>query len=102
MKTLTALMSTVVLMTTMGVQADDDIGIDQALKLQQAGTIQPFEQLNAAALAQHPGGEIGETELENEHGKYVYKAELRDAEGKEWDVEIDATNGAVLSLKEDD
>lgn len=102
MKTLTTLMAAAALMTAFAVQADDDVGIDEAIKLQQAGTIQPFDQLNAAALAQHPNGVIGETELDKEYGKYVYKVELRDADGKQWDVELDASNGTVLSNKEDD
>lgn len=102
MKTLTILIGSLALLTTLAVQAEDDVRIDQAVKLQQEGVIQPFEQLNGAALAAHPGAQIDETELEQEHGRYVYKVELRDAQGKKWDVELDASNGAVLSNREDD
>ena len=82
--------------------ADDDIGPDKAVELLNAGTIKSFEQLNAAALASHPDGVIGDTELEQEYGKYVYKVELRDSEQREWDIDIDATTGAVLSDRQDD
>jgi len=102
MKTITAIMGSMTLLAAMAVHADDDIGIDQALQLQQAGTIKPFEQLNAAALGKHPNGTVGETELEQEYGKYVYKVELRDEQGKQWDVDVDASTGAVLKDREDD
>ncbi len=82
--------------------ADDDIGPDKAVELLNAGTIKSFEQLNAAALASHPDGAIGDTELKQEHGKYVYEVELRDSEQRKWEVDIDATTGAVLSDHEDD
>lgn len=81
--------------------ADDDISLAEAVELLKAGTIKPVEQLNAAALASHPDGVIGETELEHVNGTYVYKVEVRDAAGQEWDVDVDAGTGAVLSDKPD-
>lgn len=82
--------------------ASDDIGPDQAVKLLQDGVIKPFETLNEAALAKHPGATIKETELEREYGRYVYKVELRDADGVEWDVDLDAATGEVLDDRRDD
>lgn len=79
-----------------------DLGPDEALKLRDSGTIQSFEKLNALALAQHPGGVIRETELENEWGRYVYQLEVVDAQGLEWDLELDATNGQILKNHQDD
>ena len=79
-----------------------DLGPDEALKLRDAGTIQDFQKLNAAALAKYPGGKIEDTELEQEHGRYVYQVELRDAQGVQWDVELDATNGQILQEHRDD
>jgi uncharacterized membrane protein YkoI len=103
MKTLNAICATALLIIGSGfAQAGDDIGPDKAVELLNAGTIKPFEQLNAAALAGHPDGVIGDTELEDVYGKYVYKVELRDAAGQEWDVDVDASTGAVLSDKQDD
>ena len=78
-----------------------DLGPDEALRLRDAGTIQSFEKLNAAALAKHPGATIEETELEQEHGRYQYQVELRDSQGKEWDVLLDATNASVLQDQQD-
>jgi uncharacterized membrane protein YkoI len=101
MKTLTAL----IVATSFGFAATavqaKDLGPDEALKLRDAGTIQSFEKLNAAALLKHPGGTIHETELEQEYGKYIYQVELRDGKGVEWDVELDATTGQVLKDHQD-
>jgi uncharacterized membrane protein YkoI len=82
--------------------AGDDIGPDKAVQLMQAGTIKSFDALNEAALAKHPNATIRDTELEREYGKYVYKVELRDADGVEWDVDLDAATGEVLDDRRDD
>lgn len=90
------------LITLAGSAQARDLGPDEALKLRDSGTIQSFEKLNALALAQHPGGVIRETELENEWGRYVYQLEVVDAQGLEWDLELDATSGQVLKNHQDD
>ena len=102
MKKLTALFAIATLAATAGIAQARDLGPDEALQLRDAGTIQSFEKLNAAALAQHPGGTINETELEEEYGRYIYQVELRDAKGVQWDLELDATNGQVLKNHQDD
>jgi uncharacterized membrane protein YkoI len=102
MKKLTALFALAALATTAGVAQARDLGPDEALKLRDAGTIQSFEKLNAAAIAKHPGGMINETELEEEYGRYIYQVELRDAQGVQWDLELDATNGQILKDHQDD
>jgi len=101
MKTLTALIAASAFAITAGYVQAKDLGPDEALRLRDAGTIQSFEKLNAAALAKHPGATVTETELEQEYGKYVYQVELRDAKGVEWDVELDATNGQILKDHQD-
>lgn len=79
-----------------------DLGPDEAQRLQEAGTIKTFEQLDALALAQHPGGSIRESELEDEYGRYIYQVELHDARGVPWDLELDASSGAILKNHQDD
>ena len=59
MKAFTALFTAAALTLTAGLAQARDLGPDEALKLRDAGTIQSFEKLNAAALAQHAGGKIG-------------------------------------------
>ena len=102
MKKLTALFALAALATTAGIAQARDLGPDEAVKLRDAGTIQSFEKLNAAAIAKHPGGTINETELEEEYGRYIYQVELRDAQGVQWDLELDATNGQILKDHQDD
>ncbi len=101
MKAFTALFTAAALTLTAGLALARDLGPDEALKLRDAGTIQSFEKLNAAALAQHAGGKIEETELEEEYGRYVYQVEVRDAQGVQWDIELDASNGQVLKNQQD-
>lgn len=79
-----------------------DLGPDEALRLRDAGTLKDFEQLNAAALGNHPGARIEDTELEEHYGRYLYQVELRDAQGVQWEVELDAVTGAVLKDHQDD
>lgn len=81
--------------------ADDDVRLDEATKLMQEGTIQSFEALNQKALAVR-SGQITDSELEREQGRYVYKLEIRDDQGGEWDVDLDATSGEVLRNKRDE
>ncbi|UZE22114.1 PepSY domain-containing protein [Pseudomonas sp. B21-056] len=78
-----------------------DLGPDESRKLQDAGTIQSFEKLNAAALAKHPGAAVTDTELEEKYGKFIYQVELRDTQGIEWDMELDAVTGKVLKNHQD-
>ncbi len=102
MKASIALIAAAALSVAAGLAQARDLGPDEALKLRDAGTVQSFEKLNAAALAQHPGGTIEETELEEEYGRYIYQLEVRDAQGVQWDIELDASNGQILKNQQDD
>jgi len=87
---------------TVGPALADDIGYTETADLVSKGTIKDPRELDKVALELHPGAKIVDTELENEYGKYVYKLELRDSDNVEWDVAIDAANGAVLENRQDD
>ncbi|MBP5951762.1 PepSY domain-containing protein [Pseudomonas sp. B21128] len=101
MKTLTALSLVSIIGLTTSLAHARDLGPDEALRLRDAGTIVSFEKLNATALAKHPGSTITETELEEEYGKYIYQVELRDPQGLNWDLELDAVSGQVLKDHQD-
>ena len=101
MKTLTALFTASIIAMTASLAHARDLGPDEALRLRDAGTIMSFEKLNATALAKHPGATITETELEEEYGKYIYQIELRDQQGIEWDLELDAVTGQLLKDHQD-
>lgn len=101
MKTLTALLASALLVFTSGAVSARDISPDEAATLRAAGSIQSAEQLNAVALARHPGATINDTELDEKYGKHVYEVELTDTQGIHWDVDIDAATGKVLKNHQD-
>ncbi len=101
MKTLTTLFTASLVALTASLAQARDLGPDEALRLRDAGTIMSFEKLNAIALAKHPGATVTETELEQEYGKYIYQIDLRDPQGLEWDLELDAVSGQVLKDHQD-
>lgn len=100
MKKLIAMSCVAVLALGSAAVMADDVRLDQAQALIKDGTIQSFEKLNEKALATR-AGTITDTELEQEYGRYIYKVEIRDAQGAEWDVDLDATNGEVLKNEQD-
>jgi len=79
----------------------DDVPHQHVPQLVKDGTIQSLETLDKVALDKHPQAQITDTELENEYGRYIYQVELRDAQGQEWDVDIDASTGDVLKDERD-
>ena len=85
-----------------GMAQADDLTNAEIAELSAAGTIQTVEKLNEAVLKQHPGANIYNGEFEKEGNRYVYEVDLRDAQGVEWDMELDAANGQVLKNKQDD
>jgi uncharacterized membrane protein YkoI len=89
-------------LTSTGIAYADDVGPDQAIKLRKEGKIQPFDKLDEVALAKHPGTTVEETELEKEYGGYVYKVELRDPKGIQWEVDLDAASGKIIRDQQDD
>ena len=101
MNAVTALLTAAALALTAGFAQARDLGPGEALRLRDAGTIQSFEKLDAEALAKHPGSAITDTGLEEKYGKHVYQVELRDPQGVDWYVEVDATSGQVLKDHQD-
>ncbi|MED5611300.1 MULTISPECIES: PepSY domain-containing protein [unclassified Pseudomonas] len=101
MHTLTRLIAAAGLLGVSSLALAHDIGPDEALRLRDAGTIQDFQRLNQAALGKHPGGTVYDSELELEHGRYLYKVDVKDAQGVKWDVELDAVSGEVLKDRQD-
>ncbi|WP_022962204.1 PepSY domain-containing protein [Halopseudomonas pelagia] len=100
MKNLIAMSCAAVLTLGSAAVLADDVRIDEAQALIQAGTIQSFEKLNEKALEAR-AGTITDTELEQEYGRYIYKIEIRDAQGAEWDIDMDATNAEILKNEKD-
>ncbi len=101
MKTLTALFTAAALALTAGL-AHADVRPDHIEGLLKSGAVMPFDKLNAAAAAKHPGANITDTELDHNHsGVLVYEVDLTDTAGKKFEVKLDAKTGAVLEDKLD-
>lgn len=79
----------------------DDLDPHEVVDLLEQGHIQDPRALNRVALDLHPGADITETELEESYGKYVYKVEVRTADGVEWDIHLDAKSGELLKNRQD-
>lgn len=101
MKPLIVVFTTAVLVCSAGSATARDIGLDEAARLRAAGIIQSAEKLEAAALITHPGSTINESELDEEYGKHIFQVDLRDAQGIEWDVDVDAASGNILKDHQD-
>ena len=54
------------------------------------------ESARATALAKFPGGQITESEIEEEEGRLIYSFDI-DVNGETAEVEIDAVTGEVVS-----
>ncbi|MFK3909110.1 PepSY domain-containing protein [Pseudomonas monteilii] len=101
MKTLTALLTAATLALGANVALAKDVQPDEVVKLVNGKTIKSLDELKAAAIAKHAGSTATDSELEDEYGRYIYKVELRDAQGVEWDVDLDARTGEILKDERD-
>ena len=77
--------------------ADDMAEMQAASKA--AGLIPP-EQAIAKALAAKPGTVV-DADVDRKFKKYYYEIEIVDAQGVEWEVDIDGKTGEVRRVKKD-
>jgi uncharacterized membrane protein YkoI len=102
MKTLTALFTAAALTLTAGLAQAKDVPVDQIPQLVKDGKIKPLEELNQIVMKLHPGATITDSDLDNHTTLYEYEVEIKDAQGVEWDVDLNAATGEVLKNKKDD
>jgi len=82
-------------------QKDDD-GEDEEVSAAERKQVKiSAEQARRTAL-ERVAGIIVEEELEKENGRIVYSIEIRDANQKVFDVEVDAHTGAIVNAEEED
>ncbi|HWA14058.1 MAG TPA: PepSY domain-containing protein [Burkholderiales bacterium] len=79
-------------------QDADDMAQMQAIA-RAAGLIPP-EQAMEKALAARPGT-IVDADVDRKFRKHYYEVEIVDAQGVEWEVDIDAKTGEVRRVKKD-
>lgn len=101
MKSLIAVMVVALVLAVAGMAQARVLGTDETQHLLDAGTIRPMEQLHQAVLAQLPGAKIERGNVEEAYGKYRYKVEVKDQQGEEWHLLIDARNAHVLKQEPD-
>jgi uncharacterized membrane protein YkoI len=87
------------LVLALPLQAESDS--ERARLLKQQGKILPLEQVIAAAMAVKPG-QILETELEEDDGRFVYELEILDEAGQVWELELDAATAELIELDNED
>ena len=61
-----------------------------------AGVTVTKEQAEQTAVATVPGGTVAQSNLEQEDGKTVWHVHIRNAQGWDYDVDVDAASGAVV------
>lgn len=79
-------------------QDAEDLAEMQAIS-KAAGLIPP-EQAMQKALAAKPGT-IVDADIDRKFRKHYYEVEIVDAQGVEWEVDIDAKTGEVRKIKKD-
>ena len=79
---------------------EDDDSPEMQAKLAKEAKIS-IEQARKTAL-ERVAGTITEEEIEIENGVLVYSIEIRDANGKTHDVEVDAKTGEIVRVEEED
>lgn len=85
-----------------GAFADDDDGDhDLARRLLAEGRIKPLQEIVETLKREVPGEMLG-VEFDAEKGQFVYEFKVLRPDGKVQEVEIDATNGKVLKVEDDD
>ena len=78
-----------------------DVGFAEARQLRADGKILSEDRVVELAQKARPG-EVTDLELDRDRGRLVYEVEVRDSAGVEWDLELDAATGEVLTNQQDD
>lgn len=80
-------------------EGDDD---DDCVSEEESKSIKvALESARAIALSKVPGTVLDE-ELEKEHGRLQYAFDIKDSDGKVYDVEVDANTGEIVQAILDD
>lgn len=101
MKNIIALSCAAILSFGTAAALADDIGMDETADLVAQGKIKSMETLEERALSVRPGT-ITKRDLERDDGRYVYKLEIRQDDGTDWEVKVDAVTEAVLENEQED
>lgn len=79
-----------------------DLNQDEALQLRKSGKLMPLDSLLQIVRQRYPDARLLEAELESEDGRLIYELEVLTTGGGVRELELDASNGAVLKDEEED
>lgn len=74
-----------------------DISQNEVLELRRSGALLPFEQLLKSIETRYPGARILEVELDEDDGIYLYEIEILTGDDRVRELEVDASNGTILT-----
>ncbi|MFA5632632.1 MAG: PepSY domain-containing protein [Porticoccaceae bacterium] len=87
----------VAVLLSCGTASARDISHNEVLELRRSGALVPFEQLLKSVEARYPGARVLEVELDEDDGIYLYEIEILTRNSQVRELEIDASNGAILA-----
>lgn len=83
-----------------GSWADDD-DLDRLRDAVDRGDVMPLSALQTKLMKAFPG-EIIRVELDEDDGRFIYEFRVLQANGRLFEIEMDAQTGAVLDVDDDD
>ena len=81
--------------------ASDKLDYQEARALSEQGKILPLQDILRRVEKEYPG-QVIETELERESGRYIYELEIVTEQGKVTEIEVDAGTGETLKVEKED
>ncbi|MDY6981361.1 MAG: PepSY domain-containing protein [Pseudomonadota bacterium] len=82
-------------------RADDKLDYREARELRQQGKILSLQEILQQVEKDYPG-QVIETELEREHGSYIYELEILTDNDRVIELEVDAASGKILKTEEEE
>ena len=101
LKILSRIAGSLIMLLTLFPAVADDVSHKEARLLRESGKIIPLEQIIDIAKSLK-AGEVIDSALEENDGRYQYEVEILDANGRVWEMEFDAAGGELLDLELDD
>jgi uncharacterized membrane protein YkoI len=83
-----------------GIPAHADDDMNEASAIARMANLIPPERAIEIANSQKPGV-VTDFDLDHKRKGWVYEIEIVDAQGTEWEVELEAVTGKVLRVKRD-
>ncbi len=76
-------------------RAAEESSHDRARRAMRNGEILTISEI-LDRVRSHAPGRVLDTELEHEHGRWIYEIKFLDPEGRLYELEVDARNGEIL------